>query len=264
MVPVPPLKSTDVFIIGNGPSLNNHDLNRLIGVPTFASNAIYLLFDRVQWRPDYYSCVDTAVLPDQKEEINRCIKELRKTTFFFPNQIFTHDDSLNATSVDEIIPPRRNVCYFETCTLNLEGSQSEVFSLKDDPHLVEPMTVTLTLMQLAVKLGARRLFLIGCDTEYSIPDGAVVLDKDSERVDKRIVLEDDSDPNHFDPRYFGKGRVWHTPNPELMIHHYEKSYEICLQNGIEVFNAGIGGKLDVFPRVDFDEAVAGCMRRGHK
>ncbi len=255
---VPKLDSHSVFILGNGPSLNEHNLEHLEGIPTFASNAIFLIFEKTSWRPDYYSCVDSAVLPDQKEDLSIWARKLKRTKFFFPFQIVTHDSPFTPQNVDEIVLPRKNVCYFDSRPLNLNGGQKQIFSLAEDDFLVEPMTVTITLMQLAVKLGARRLFLIGCDTEYKVPDDATILDQDSPRVDKRIVLDKDEDPNHFDPRYFGKGKVWHTPNPDLMISHYEKAKAICEENGIEIFNAGIGGKLEVFPRISFDEAISAC------
>ena len=113
------------------------------------------------------------------------------------------------------------------------------------------MTVTIVLMQLAVKLGYKRIYLVGCDTAYKIPANARNLDVDTERVDKRLVLDADNDPNHFDPRYFGKDRVWHTPNTQLMTMHYELVNDFCKNIGIEIYNAGIGGALEVFPRVDY-------------
>lgn len=257
---IPKLRSDSVFILGNGPSLNEHNLDFLEGVPTFASNAIYLVFEKTIWRPDYYSCVDTVVLPDQKDDISAWIQQLKRTTFFFPRRIFLHDTPFVPQNVDEIIQPRKNVCFFDSKPLDLDGGQKQVFSLARDDFVVEPMTVTITLMQLAVKLGAKRLFLIGCDTDYQVPDGATILDQDSDRLDKRIVLDEDADPNHFDPRYFGKGKIWHTPNPDLMIRHYEKVKEICENSGIEVFNAGVGGKLEVFPRIPYDEAISACIK----
>ena len=257
---IPNLRSDSVFILGNGPSLNEHNLDSLKGVPTFASNAIYLVFEKTKWRPDYYSCVDTVVLPDQKDDISAWIHKLKRTIFFFPRRIFPHDTPFVPQDVEEIIQPRKNVCYFDAKPLNLNGGQKQLFSLAQDDFVVEAMTVTITLMQLAVKLGAKRLFLIGCDTDYQVPDLATILDQDSARLDKRIVLDKDEDPNHFDPRYFGKGKVWHTPNPDLMIKHYEKVKAVCEKNGIEVFNAGIGGKLDVFPRISYDEAISACIK----
>lgn len=254
----PKLDRESVIVVGNGPSLNQHDLDELVRIPSFAANAIYLIFERTNWRPDYYSCVDTVVLPDRKEEISHWIDLLPDTLFFFPKEIYTHDCIEVPVCVENFIKPRPNVRFFKTQSLDLNGSQENVFSLSKDDFIVEPMTVTITLMQLAVKLGAKRIFLIGCDTEYEIPETAKVLDKDDNRVDKRIVLDEDNDPNHFDPRYFGKGKLWHTPNAHLMIAHYEKAYEICQANGIEVFNAGIGGMLEVFPRIPFSDAIDEC------
>ena len=81
---------------------------------------------------------------------------------------------------------------------------------------------------------------------------------DDDRRDKRIVLSSDS--NHFDPRCFGKGKVWHPPKSNLMMKHYEKVKAICEGNGIEVFNAGIGGKLEGFPRISYEEAISACIK----
>ena len=171
---LPKLRGENAFILGNGPSLNAHDLNAIRGIPTFASNAIYYAFERTDWRPDYYTCVDTVVLPDQCEAIKYWVKKLRKTIFLFPKTYYPHDTPFSSRSVAEIIEPRKNVCFFDTCPLNLEGERSEIFSIGGSSSIVEPMTVTITLMQLAVKLGAKRLYLIGCDTEYLIPENAKI------------------------------------------------------------------------------------------
>jgi hypothetical protein len=81
---------------------------------------------------------------------------------------------------------------------------------------------------------------------------------DDDRSDKRVVLSSDS--NHFDPRCSGKGKVWHPPNSNIMIRHYEKVKAVCEKSGIEVFNAGGGGKLEGFPRISYDEAISTCIK----
>ena len=257
---VPRLQSDCAFILGNGTSLNKHDLNLIKDVPSFASNAIYLIFEETEWRPNYYSCVDTVVLPDRSDEISTWIGKLKKTIFCFPRRIFPHENPFETQSVDTIIEPKDNVCFFDTQPVNLEGTQGEIFSLPADNYIVEPMSVTITLMQLAVRLGAKKLFLIGCDTEYKIPAWATIMDQNSPREDKRIILDRDEDPNHFDPSYFGKGKVWHSPNTDLMIRHYEKVKGVCDKNNIQVYNAGIGGKLEVFPRLHYKDAIEICLR----
>ena len=44
-----------IFIIGNGPSLNRTPLEKLEGEFTFGVNRIYMLFDRIKWRPTFYN-----------------------------------------------------------------------------------------------------------------------------------------------------------------------------------------------------------------
>ena len=93
-----------------------------------------------------------ALLPDRKEEISHWIDQLPDTLFFFPNELYTHDCLGTPVHVENLIEPRPNVRFFKTQTLNLNGPQENVFSLSTDKFIVEPMTVTITLMQLAVKL----------------------------------------------------------------------------------------------------------------
>ena len=61
------------FIIGNGPSLTDSDLQRLmqLGEVTFACNSLIKLFDEKQFRPTYYFAQDNKVILDNKEEIRR-------------------------------------------------------------------------------------------------------------------------------------------------------------------------------------------------
>lgn len=118
---IPKLRSDSVFILGNGPSLNEHNLDSLEGVPTFASNAIYLVFEKTKWRPDFYRCVDTVELPVQKDEISHWARKLRRSVFFFPRTIFPHETPLVSKNVDEVIKPRKNVCFFDTHPLDFDG-----------------------------------------------------------------------------------------------------------------------------------------------
>lgn len=53
-----------LFVLGNGPSLNRQDLSKLENEYTFCFNKIYLLFDRISWRPTFYTTIDWRVTPD--------------------------------------------------------------------------------------------------------------------------------------------------------------------------------------------------------
>ena len=52
-----------VFLLGNGPSLNKLPLEKLADEYTFGVNRIGLLFDRVSWRPSYWTVTDWRVGP---------------------------------------------------------------------------------------------------------------------------------------------------------------------------------------------------------
>jgi len=114
-------------------------------------------------------------------------------------------------------------------------------------------TVTIAALQLAVHLGFNPIYLIGCDTSYVVPAS---VEGDATSIDGLVSTQDD-DPNHFDSSYFGKDRKWHVPHPERMIYHYSQAKAACDQLGVSVYNATVGGRLEVFPRVDYLELFGG-------
>lgn len=83
------------FLMGNGPSLNNMDLDLLENEIVWGSNRCYLLFDRIRWRPRFYTAVDTLVVPDNMREINQLSKELPDSLFFYPVE-FHYEGILNS------------------------------------------------------------------------------------------------------------------------------------------------------------------------
>ncbi|WOO40961.1 hypothetical protein [Rubellicoccus peritrichatus] len=237
------------FVIGNGPSLNQMDLGLLEDEITFVSNAFHLMFDRIQWRPSVYSCIDSVVLPDSADDFCRLISELPETSFFFPDWL--GDDDLNDVKWDSssFLSQSSNVCYFEEKSpISLEQPCSNSLA----KHLCRVPTVTGALLQLAILMGCSPIYIIGCDTAYTVPEVARRLKPARIGGTERVILDDDSDPNHFSASYFGKGKVWHEPQAEKMIDFYERFRAQVDPNGKRVFNATVGGALEAFPRVDFN------------
>ena len=57
--------------------------------------------------------------------------------------------------------------------------------------------------------------------------------------------------NHFISGYYKKGMRWTIPNyfeEEIAYHNAKKFYE---NDGRIIFDATIGGKLNVFPKIDY-------------
>ena len=240
------------FVVGNGPSLKNTNLDRIAGNVSFGSNAISLIFSETNWRPTVYSCIDSVVLVNRVKDIQLMRMELPKTQFFFPKQLFDDSEPPEPFEVHKLLPPTQNTTYFDSVPYQFTNNAFTAFSPDLGKYLIHGTTVTTTLIQLAVLMGCNPIYLIGCDTNYRIPPNATMLNPDADRVDKTVVQDADNDPSHFDPRYFGKGKRWHTPNSHLMIAQYQKVKEACDHLGFQICNATPGGKLEVFPRVSFN------------
>lgn len=241
------------FVMGNGPSLNEMNLDLLAGERVFACNAAFLLFDRISWRPEFYTCVDVRVIRDRASDIAAMLDENPEMTAFFPSQITLHDGSGKSFDTSTIIPPGANRYYFSEVENGMSNPPHSMFSLDASDHVIQPYTVAITMLQLAAYLGFNPIYLIGCDTSYTIPSSVKQAGRKIGNAGLLLTSTSDDDPNHFDPRYFGKDREWHNPQVEKMIDHHQWAKIALDRRGVKVFNATVGGKLEVYPRVDFDE-----------
>ena len=73
-------KGERCFIIGTGPSLTVEDLNLLKNETTFATNRIYEVFDKTDWRPTYYVNQDHTLI----RTFTNQIKSVTATYKFVP------------------------------------------------------------------------------------------------------------------------------------------------------------------------------------
>jgi hypothetical protein len=210
------------FILGNGPSLKNTDLSLLDDEITFGLNRIYLLFDESKFQSTYLVSVNTLVIEQCAEEIQSL--EMPK---------FLTWRARNWLSEDE------NIIFLDT---DYTGEPS--FSKDMTRRVFEGSTVTYVALQLAYYMGFEEVILIGVDHNF----------KTQGTANEAIVSEGD-DPNHFAPNYFGKGFRWQLPDLEASEIAYRLAKETFEAEGRKVVDATIGGKLDIFPRVDFQEVV---------
>ncbi|MCR9129333.1 MAG: glycosyltransferase [Alphaproteobacteria bacterium] len=244
------------FIVGNGPSLNRTDLSLLKDETVFGSNGIFLLFDRIDWRPDYYTCVDSRVLPDRADEINTMLASEPGMTGFFPARLTDHAGGGVPVATRTLIPDGRNRLFFNQRIPTMANPPWSMFSPDPGAYLVQPHTVTITMLQLAAYMGFSEIFLVGCDNTYKLTDSMQHGDGEGDSSSIGLTSTRDDDPNHFDPRYFGNGRRWHVPDLSAMTAQYEQSRAALEAQGVRVFNATVGGELEVFERLPLEDAVA--------
>lgn len=235
-----------IFVMGNGPSLNEMDLDLLEGENVFCLNRISLLFEHVSWRPKFFTAFDLRVVPDNLDEFNELDIEYK----FF------------ATKHKGAILDRPNHIWYH------DGGRAPDFS---DRFAGQPEitgfggggTVACVAIQLAAHLGFDPIILIGCDASYTVPSTVKQAgpDKFGDGVKLNLESVDDDDVNHFDPSYFGKGKRWHSPNAAEMHVGFEKSFRQMREQGMTLVNATAGGALDSVPRVGFDRLFESAIRR---
>jgi Protein of unknown function DUF115 len=218
------------FIIGNGPSLNRTDLTKLRDEVTFGVNGLFLKFEEMGFTPTFYVVEDHLVAEDRAQEINAIKGPLKLFPF---NLAYCLDDGPDTLFFNH--RPRPSPAGFE-------------FSTDASRITYTGCTVTFTCMQLAFYLGFPEIYLVGVDASYEIP-------KTVERHDRYGVAVLDmqaDDPNHFHPDYFGKGYRWHDPQVDKMVAAFEEARRVTEARGVRIRNATIGGKLEVFERVDYE------------
>lgn len=220
-------KGERIFIIGNGLSLNRMPLYLLEGEHIMAFNRFNLMFERLGWRPDFYMVTDDLVVKDMYEQINKEI--LPEVSYaFFPD---IHPSNVE---FDKYIEHRNNVYWLNT----------DKPEFRDDlPRCGINKTVVNAGIQVAAFLGFSEIYLIGVDMSFG--------EQKVKKLNSRDWEADDNDPNHFDPRYFGKGRKYHNPTVDEMLEKFEWAKNYFEKRGVSIYNAGAGGNLEVFPRVDF-------------
>ncbi len=100
--------------------------------------------------------------------------------------------------------------------------------------------MTMVAIQLAYYMGFSEVYLVGVDHSYQF--------KGTPHAEQ--VSEGD-DPNHFAANYFGKGFRWHLPDLEGSELAYRVAKHIFQTSGRRIFDATVGGKLEVFPKVAY-------------
>lgn len=230
------------FILGNGPSLKGFDFqNKLRGYATFGMNAAYRFWDRNNWYPTYYSCLDTVLGLSHKDEIRRLIE--RADEYGFRGFLL-----------------RANLIH----KLGKTGGNSKVTCFEDlklsSPFLNSPQITTGShTLGWAAALGFQDIVLLGIDAAY------VEIINEARKV-KGIILElaktPDTNPNYFFDDYQREGDRYNIPNPNTAP---DKAIHLCSwrelktslsQYKVCVVNANPDSKVDAFPKCRFEDVEA--------
>jgi len=87
------------------------------------------------------------------------------------------------------------------------------------------------------------MYVIGVDMDYKVPQGC-------EEGNETYIVS--TNLNHFHPDYLKPGDIARRPNVHLHPKTYQAANRKIRKLGGNIYNATRGGKLEIFPRVDFD------------
>lgn len=220
-----------VFIIGNGPSLRQTPLHELEGEMTFACNRIGLANKWTDWRSTHYFAFDFADV-DLHDNLREVATHVKRGARCFVNAGV-------ATLLEPMVQPRwpQNISYHLPCPAHADLADRKIDPPTDWhlPYLCDYGSTIGIMIQVAVLMKRSPIYLIGCDLGYTA---------------RRDELHDDE--NHFDPAYDAGGRNIYRPvgpeRDELLIDMHSIALRECQQRDVEIYNATIGGVLEVYPR----------------
>ncbi|HEY1707256.1 MAG TPA: hypothetical protein VGG10_03255 [Rhizomicrobium sp.] len=215
------------WLIGNGPSVAVPDLEKLKGALTFCFNRFYLAYPTMTFRPTFTVTGDEQMIEDFGQEI----------IDLSGGQVFVASWS----------PPPLTGDY---CWVRQVAGFPSLFS-KDATRRVSPGGSSLYVaMQIAYYLGIRNFYIYGADFKFSFTPvaGATGFRTAS------------GDGNHFIKNY-RSGKPWCPPALQNILSSFLSARMLMEADGGFIRNATRGGELEVFDRMDFDDAVADTRER---
>ncbi len=209
------------FIVANGPSLLKTNLELLEDEITFGMNRIYLNFERSSFRPTYHIVVNELILEQSANEI--AVLDMPKFLNWNRRSYYGKPDS-------------------RTTYIKSKMAIKDSFQFNLTRPMVVGATVTFVALQLAYYMGFQKVYLIGLDHNY----------KDKGTPSMTEIRTHERDESHFHAQYFPKGFKWQLPDLLRSELEFDIARETFEADGREVFDATIGGKCQVFKKIDYE------------
>jgi len=201
------------FVIGTGPSLNKTNFARIKDEVLFGTNKLYLDTKRFGIAPQYWCVAD----PDLFWTIHPEVLKLETCLFLTDGaaQRFLQNKSAFMSYHDDYFEPivTRPLSDMKT---SMEFSENALDGINGG-------MVTLSCLQLAFFMGFKEVYLVGCDCTS----------KGSHSYETSNVQGNDD---------------W-----DILFKTYEVCKKVYEENGRKIYNATVGGKLEVFERVKLED-----------
>lgn len=223
---------TRFFVIGNGPSLAETPLDKLIDEKTIGINRINLIYPTTKWRPTIY------LKTDHNPRLAEVYNEENKLNVDVAEKAYLWEDFRDG---DPDTPHRRlpvgmgdhpKVTWVKRCKHHYYFADNHM-KRAQSWHLPEICTAFSGIgpaIQVAVLEGATEIYLLGCDLGYGNEIGHDHFSKDYSLNKKKLGNWDIENVNY--------------------CHVVAKR-----SSPVPIYNATVGGSLEVYERVDLKEIL---------
>lgn len=217
-----------VWVIANGSSLNNTPLHLLNNEITYAMNRIHLHYDKTDWRPTYYLMVDYNQ-QNPRNYWHDCIRAHWDTPKWLWEGFRNGDKGFSDLEPIGEVP---NTTWIPRCKKHHYYMADNHMKRAESWHTPEICTAFSgigAVLQLAWMNGATEIYIVGADL-YG------------------------SDYYFFVPDYANDPRDRSKLDNENMTQVHRVAKRSC---PIPIYNATIGGALEVYERKDIYEVLSG-------
>lgn len=219
------------IIVGNGPSLVSEDLEAICrkGIYSFGANYIFKMYDKTAWRPNFYCITDPVGI----EEI---FAEDGRMEYLSSNCDYIFSRTNGKLGLDK--EKANNIRLFKY--VYSPSEEKYEFSNDCSKRVYIGYTITYVMMQLAVYMGFKQIYLIGIDHTQSVETiGGKIIRKNMKNYSEEMEL---GNKKGFYP-------IDKTTAAYMAAERYSR------KQGVKIYNATRGGKLEVFERVDLDKIL---------
>ncbi len=282
-----------VFVIGNGPSLSNTPLELLAQEHTFTLNNINLIYPELEWRPNFYLFMKNSINNNERSFIEENIDQ--GTICFINEKymdVFGRYNNVHYIERKKLPSDPLTVATKDNTQFNeIKFEQlTDVWS-DDITQGVYKQHSMYPILQIVGYLGFDNVYLLGCDLGFEVQKPYLLFESGLDPANYNDKLEFLSssaneykpirsiingisfkllqtrfvdillkkttdmhdDRSHFTESYEGKIR-FKDVNEEIMNAH-RVAKRILNENGVDVYNATIGGELEVYPRIELNEVI---------
>lgn len=232
-------KRERLFVLCSGPSIQKMDLTVLKNEITMAVHSFYLHKDISVIQPAYYCNAQWEYNEKATEKVAEAYmrdlkKHVGKSRYFFSVKEKRIVDRTQMFAPGEV----HYYCY---------GKDSSLYEEIDLCRGIMPAhSVPVVCIQLAIYMGFKEIYLLGTEHDFLTTKKYAYFYDRKQSVTGETDISADEDSNLV-MSYSGA-----LADACALWENYKVVKRIAENNGIKIYNATVGGALDLFPRVDFN------------